>query len=417
MVFLDLDRFKVLNDKFGHTIGDRFLIRTAKRLQACLRPGDIAARLGGDEFAILLDKLGEPAQARQIVERLRTELAEPFNVQGQVIFTTVSIGIALSETRYDRPEDLLRDADTAMYREKAAEKGYGELFDAHRHIHSLSRLRLESDLEQAIEHQQFVVHYQPIVALDSGKVTGCEALLRWNHPTRGLLSPSEFIPIAEGTGLILPIGKWILRAACTQNRAWRKAGLEPLAMSVNVSPRQLYGQNFVNSVAQVLRDTGLPPHLLELELTEGVLMEHPETTSKVLNELAKLGVKIAVDDFGTGYCSFSYLFRFPLDTLKIDRSFVAALNSDDTRSAEIIAALIALARSLNLKVTAEGVESNDQLKFLRSSQCAQGQGFFFSRALPPKAFVNYLSQSQRPRIPSKTNSHPRLIAATTPSAV
>ena len=417
VLFLDLDRFKVLNDRFGHVIGDRFLMCTAKRLQGCLRPGDTAARLGGDEFAILLGKLGEPAQAHRIVERLRTALAEPFNLQGQVVFTTASMGIALSSTRYERPEDLLRDADTAMYREKAAKNGYNELFNAHRHIRALSQLQIENDLRGAIEDQQFVVHYQPVVELDSGKVTGCEALLRWNHPSRGLLSPAEFIPIAEGTGLILPMGEWILRAACTQSRAWQKAGLAPLTMSVNVSPRQLYGQKFVRTVSQVLVDTGLPPHLLELEMTESLLMEHPETTSKVLNDLAKLGVRIAVDDFGTGYCSLSYLCRFPLDGLKIDRSFVVALDEDDARSGEIIAALTALAHSLKLSVTAEGIESQNQLTSLRSLQCARGQGFFFSRALPPKAFVKFLSQGQGPRIPSKTKSHPEMAAVAIPSAV
>ena len=417
VLFLDLDRFKALNDKYGHVIGDRFLMYTAKRLEACLRPGDTAARLGGDEFAILLGKLGDPAQAQRIVGRLRTALEEPFHLQGQAVFTTASIGIALSSTRYERPEDLLRDADTAMYREKAAEKGYSELFNPHQHIRALSQLQLETDLRKAIEGRQFVVHYQPIVALDRGKVTGCEALLRWNHPSRGLLSPAEFIPIAEGSGLILPMGEWILRAACTQSRAWQKAGLAPLTMSVNVSPRQLYGQKFVNTVSQVLRDTGLPPHLLELELTESLLMEHPETTSKVLKDLAKLGVRIAVDDFGTGYCSLSYLCRFPLDTLKIDKSFVVALNKDDARNGKIIAALTALASSLKLTVTAEGIESKEQLTFLRSLDCSRGQGFFFSRALPPQAFVKYLLQSQRPRIPSKTERHPEMVAAAIPSAV
>ena len=416
VLFLDLDRFKVLNDRFGHVIGDRFLMYTAKRLEACLRPGDTAARLGGDEFAILLGRLGEPAQAQRIVERLRTALAEPFNLQGQVVFTTTSIGIALSSTRYERAEDLLRDADTAMYREKAAEKGYNELFNAHRHIRALSQLQLETDLRQAIEDRQFVVHYQPIVALDRGKVTGCEALLRWNHPSRGLLSPAEFIPIAEGTGLILPIGEWTLRAACTQSRAWQKAGLAPLTMSVNVSPRQLYGQKFVHTVSQVLSDTGLPPHLLELEMTETLVMEHPETTSKVLNDLAKLGVRVTVDDFGTGYCSLSYLCSFPLDGLKIDRSFVVALDKDDARSGEIIAALVALARSLKLKVTAEGIETKDQLTSLRSLHCALGQGFFFSRALPPKAFVKFLSQSQRPRISAGAESHAEVVAPAIASA-
>ena len=416
VLFLDLDRFKVVNDKYGHVIGDRFLMYTAKRLEACLRPGDTAARLGGDEFAILLGELGDPAQAQRIVQRLRTALAEPFHLQGQAVLTTVSIGIALSSMRYERPEDLLRDADTAMYREKAAEKGYSELFNPHQHIRALSQLQLETDLRKAIEDRQFVVHYQPIVALDRGKVTGCEALLRWNHPSRGLLSPAEFIPIAEGSGLILPMGEWILRTACAQSRAWQKAGLAPLTMSVNVSPRQLYGQKFVHTVSQVLSDTGLPPRMLELELTESLLMEHPETTSKVLKDLAKLGVRIAVDDFGTGYCSLSYLCRFPLDSLKIDKSFVIALNKDDARNGKIIAALTALASSLKLRVTAEGIESKEQLTFLRSLHCSRGQGFLFSRALPSEAFVKYLSQSQRPWISAGAESHAGVVAPAIASA-
>ena len=394
LLFLDLDGFKLLNDSLGHSMGDLLLVQTAQRLKNCLRPEDIVARLGGDEFGILLEDLGEPAEAERVCRRIHKELAEPYQLEGHEMFITASIGIALSTTGYQRPEELLRNADTAMYQAKATRKGHHEIFDNRMHEQVLGRLNVEADLRRALEYQQFVVHYQPIVALESGKITGCEALMRWNHPDRGLVCPAEFIPIAEETGLILPMGDWILQTACAQNKAWQQAGFPALRMSVNVSARQLNQRRFARSVAKALRDTGLDPHFLELEVTESILMENPEVTSRAFNELAHVGVKIAVDDFGTGYSSLSYLRRFPLHTLKIDQFFVSSLSKGEAGSTEIIAALIMLARSLKLEVTAEGVESEDQAALLRSLKCSRGQGFFFSRPIDPEAFTKFLQEQQ-----------------------
>ena len=395
VLFLDLDRFKLLNDSFGHTFGDLLLIQVAQKLKVCLRGEDTIARMGGDEFAILLDDLGEPVQAERLAERLQKELAEPFELKGREIRTTASIGIALSTIGYQRPEDLLRDADTAMYRAKSSEKGKYEVFNTHMHQHAVRQLELEASLRRALDSEELLIHYQPIVALDSGITTGCEALLRWNHPKRGLVCPAEFIPIAEETGLILPIGKWVLQAACSQNKAWQLAGLPSICVSVNVSPRQLRQPRFTRNISEVLADTGLDPDCLELKLTEGMIMEDPETTSKMLSELCDLGVRIAIDDFGTGYSSLSYLRRFRLHNLKIDRSFVSALSKGDTASADIIRALITLGRSLKLEVTAEGVESEEHLTFLRSLHCNKGQGFVFSKPLGVEAFTEFLEQRGR----------------------
>ena len=413
LLFLDLDGFKLLNDSLGHPMGDLLLIQTAQRLKNCLRPEDIVARLGGDEFAILLEDLGESAEAERVAGRIHKQLAEPYQLEGHEMFITASIGIALSTTGYQRPEELLRNADTALYQAKAARKGHHEIFDHRMHEQVLGRLNVEADLRRALEHQQLVVHYQPIVALDSGKIVACEALMRWNHPNRGLICPAEFIPIAEETGLILPMGDWILQTACAQNKAWQQAGLPAaLRMSVNVSIRQLYQRRFTSSVAKALRDTGLDPHFLELEVTESVLIENPEATSRALKELADLGVKITVDDFGTGYSSLSYLRRFPLHALKIDQFFVSSLSKGEAGSAEIIAALIMLARSLKLEVTAEGVESEDQAALLRSLKCARGQGFFFSRPMEPEAFTKFLQEQV-----SLSFHHPAPLQGADPAAV
>ena len=403
VLFLDLDRFKHLNDRLGHAVGDRFLTETARRLRATLRPEDTVARLGGDEFAVLVDNLADRAEAERLARRLKQELEEPCTLNGQVVFTSTSIGIAFSATGYQRAEDLLSDADTAMYRAKATQKGYYEIFNINRHIRAMSHLQLEASLERAVEDQQFRVRYQPVVALDSGKITGCEALLRWNHPDRGLLSPAEFIPAVAGTGLILPIGEWILRAACAQNRRWQLAGLPPIIVSVNVAPHQLRQRGFAETVSKALGDTGLNPHFLELELTENALIENPEAVSRTIDELAVLGVGIAIDDFGTGYSSLSSLCRFPFHTLKIDRSFVNAAGKGDVRSVETITALIMLARTLKLNVTAEGVESQDELTFLRALQCYQGQGFFFSPPLVPRKFTQFLERRQSLRIRGETD--------------
>ena len=384
-----LDRFKTLNSRFGQAAGDKFLIRAARKLQEEIRPGDIVARLGGDQFAVFLKNIKNRAEADTIASRLKTKLAEPLRIEGEVVATTAGIGIAYSETGYQRPEDLLHDADTAMYRSKAMGKGYNELTDIRRHTHAISGLQLEEDLRGALERDEFTIFYQPIVDLSSGKIVGCEALIRWRHPKRGLISPLEFIPAAEQTGLILPIGEWVLGEACRQNQAWHAAGLKGLRVCVNVSPRQLHAPNFLSVVGEALKKTKLPAKDLELEVTESVLMENPEAASKVIEKLRGLGIRIAVDDFGTGYSSLSYLCRFAVHTLKIDRSFVVRLGDDRERTGQVIAALTGLGRGLGLDVIVEGIETKSQLALLRSLGCQQGQGWLFSKPQPPHQLENW----------------------------
>ena len=380
---IGLDRFKTLNSRFGHTAGDTFLIRAARKLQEGIRPGDIAARLGGDQFGVFLKNIKSRAEADTIASRLKTKLAEPLRIEGEVVATTAGIGIAYSETGYQRPEDLLHDADTAMYRSKAMGKGYNELTDIRRHTHAISGLQLEEDLRGALERNEFVLLYQPIVELNSGRIAGCEALIRWRHPKRGVISPLEFIPTAEQTGLILPIGEWVLEEACRRKQAWHTAGLKGLRVCVNVSPRQLHAPNFLDVVGEALKKTKLPAKYLELEVTESVLMENPEAAAQVIEKLRSLGIRIAVDDFGTGYSSLSYLCRFAVHTLKIDRSFVVRLGDDRERTGQVIAALTGLGSGLGLDVIVEGVETESQLALLRSLGCPQAQGWLFSKPQPP----------------------------------
>ena len=394
VLFLDLDRFKLVNDSLGHAIGDQLLVQAAERIGACLRDEDIVARLGGDEFAVLIEDLKEPVDAERFVLRLHEQLAKPYHLEGREIISTVSSRVALNTIDYTRPEDMLRDADTAMYQTKAAGKGRYEMFDNRMHKQAVAQLRLEADLHRAIQGGQLDVHYQPIVALDSGKIVGCEALLRWNHPSLGWIHPGEFIAIAEETGLIVPIGEWVLRTACAQNKAWQLAGSLPLlSVAINISALQLRQLELVDTVSQILDETSLDPRFLELELTESMLVEDSEAAARTIEQLADLGVRFAIDDFGTGYSSLSYLRRFPLHTLKIDRVFVSSLNPGDPGGAGIVAAVISLAHSLELQVTAEGVESEDQLASLRSLQCAKGQGYLFSVPLPAEKITNLLQEN------------------------
>ena len=336
VLFVDLDRFKLVNDRFGHTRADQLLITVAQMMLPCVRAKDTIARVGGDEFAILLDGLTDPGEAERVAQRIQQALAQPVQLDGQEIFATASIGITSGSSRYTAAEDLLRDADTAMYRAKARGKGQYEIFDRHMRELALAEFQLRMDLQRALERQQFSVYYQPIVAVQTGEITGCEALVRWNHPTRGLIAPGEFIANMEDTGLIVPIGKWILRTACAQNKAWQQAGFPAIYVSVNVSLVQFHRQNFTRIVSQTLEETGLDPRWLRLELTESVLMEDAELTSRTLNELGKMGIRIAIDDFGTGYSSMSYLHCLPLQSLKIDRSFLHAIKGDDCPAAEIM---------------------------------------------------------------------------------
>ncbi|HTL71149.1 MAG TPA: EAL domain-containing protein, partial [Candidatus Eisenbacteria bacterium] len=322
VLFLDVDRFKVINDSLGHIAGDKLLLSVAQRLSSLLRIADTVARFGGDEFAILLEEITDAGDATQIAERIQKELALPFTLNAQEIFITASIGISIYMQTYEQPEDLLRDADMAMYRAKSLGKARYEMFSADMHKQAMSVLRLEADLWRAVEHSEFRLHYQPIVSLRSGRVTGYEALVRWQHPEQGLLPPSRFISLAEDTGLIVQIGRWVLRTACAQTRAWQDAGYPRMCVSVNLSARQFRQKDLDEMIAGALRDAGLGAEWLRLEITENLVMENVRESVRMLSELKKIGVKLAIDDFGTGYSSLSYLKRFPFDTLKIDGSFI-----------------------------------------------------------------------------------------------
>lgn len=393
VLFLDLDRFKVVNDSLGHKIGDQLLIAIARQLEECLRTTDTVARLGGDEFTILLEDINDIKDATRVAERIQQAIHTPFNLSGQEVFTTASIGIALSSTGYDRTEDLLRDADIAMYRAKELGKARHEVFDKVMHAHALELLRLENDLRRALERQEFEVYYQPITSLFTGTLTGFEALLRWRHPERGLVSPLEFIPVAEETGLIIPLGQWVLREACRQLRTWQTQFpmKDPLKISVNLSGKQLKELDLIAQIDQILEETGLDGSHLKLEITESVLMDNADTATKMLLQLRARNIQLSVDDFGTGYSSLSYLHRFPVNTLKIDRSFVSQMNPND-RNSEIVRTIVTLAHSLRMDVIAEGVETPEQLSALKILKCEQGQGYFFSKPLTKEAAGKLLAQ-------------------------
>jgi len=382
---VDLDQFKVVNDGLGHTIGDQLLIAIAGRLETCLRQGDTVARLGADEFAILLEDLNGLEDATQVADRIQRELALPFNVSGQDIFTAASIGIALGGHSYDEAEVLLRDADTAMHRAKALGKSRYELFNREMHAQVIHRLQVETELQRALKGAQFgpsefEVHYQPIVELETDSVTGFEALVRWRHPQRGLIAPAEFIPVAEQTGLIVELDRWVLREACRQMHVWQKqyAGHPPLTISVNLSSKHFSHPDLNEQVELILAETGLAPGSLKLEITESAIIENAESAVTMLSKLKAMGIQLSMDDFGTGYSSLSYLHRFPLNTLKVDRSFVNRMCKGD-RNTEIVRAIVVLARNLRMDVVAEGVETAEQMDNLRSLECQFGQGYFFSR--------------------------------------
>jgi diguanylate cyclase (GGDEF)-like protein/PAS domain S-box-containing protein len=421
VLFLDLDRFKVVNDSLGHLAGDQLLVAIARRLEACLRAEDTVARLGGDEFTILLENIEDINQATRVAERIHQELSEPFNLDGHEVFTGASIGIVLSRevmkgvctTDYDRPEGLLRDADTALYRAKALGKARYEVFDTTMHQSAVALLELETDLRHALEHEDFQIDYQPVVSLTTGRITGFEALLRWQHPGRGFVAPAEFIPVAEETGLIIPIGWWMLRSACSQLRTWQqqfsdweqglslkdkidnslvstqpalKQGLRPygfsteLTINVNLSAKQFSQPNLVEQIDQILEETALGGHHLKLELTESFLLEDADSASVTLMKLRERQIQLCIDDFGIGYSSLSYLHRFPINTLKIDRLFVRGLGFDQG-NAEIARTIVLLAHNLGMDVIAEGVETPQQLAHLRALGCEYGQGSFFSKPL------------------------------------
>ncbi|MDZ8053507.1 MAG: EAL domain-containing protein [Aulosira sp. ZfuVER01] len=387
VLFLDLDRFKVINDSLGHIVGDQFLLTIASRIEISIRSTDIAARLGGDEFTILLEGIQDASEAIKVAERIQQTLALPFELNGHEMFTTASIGIALSSTLdYDQPEDLLRDADTAMYRAKGQGKARYELFNPDMYAYAVHRLQLETALRRAIERHEFRVYYQPIVSLSSGKISGFEALVRWQHPERGLVSPGEFIPLAEETGLIVEIGYWTLYEACRQMQVWQvQAHTNSLEkISVNLSVKQFARTDLIEQIRQILDATGLDASSLVLEITESVIMENGDDGNTALLQLREMGIKLSIDDFGTGYSSLSRLHSFPISILKIDRSFVSPIDSS-TRNLGIIETIVTLAHNLGMDVTAEGVETKEQLAYLRNLNCEYGQGYLFSPPLDSSA--------------------------------
>lgn len=383
VLFLDLDRFKVINDSLGHMTGDALLVETAKRLEKCVRPGDTVARLGGDEFVILFDDVRDAESARVIAERVQTSLSTPFYVNACEVFSSASIGIALSSQEYDRPEDILRDADITMYRAKALGKARVEVFDPSMRAHAVSLLHMETDLRRALERDEFRVYYQPIVALGTDAIMSLEALIRWEHPHQGLVSPAEFIPLAEETGLIVAVGEWVMRKVCADIKEWQAEASPAIRVAVNISPVQLRRPGFVKSVKRILDENRLSGDCLGMEITENVLLDKSMATIEMLNELKELGVHIILDDFGTGYSSLSYLQHLPIDILKIDRSFIAKLTRDDEQT-RIIETIILLGRNLGIDVVAEGIETDEQLERLKSIHCDQGQGFLFSKPIEGK---------------------------------
>jgi diguanylate cyclase (GGDEF)-like protein len=382
VLFLDLDRFKVVNDSLGHGMGDQVLVESSQRLLDCVRPEDTVARLGGDEFAILLEDLDSTEGATSVAQRVTESLEKPFLLDGREVFVTMSVGVALNTRRPITPEELLRDADFAMYRAKGKGKNRFEVFDPETSVPALSRLDLELDLRGALTRGEFVLYYQPVVHLGSGRIIEVEALVRWQHRERGLLQPDEFISLMEETGLIVPVGAWVLGEACRQLEEWTAQFQHqpPLTMSVNLSARQLQDPGIVMAVENALAESHLDPACLKLEITETVVMQDAPATLEMLHALKALGVQLAIDDFGTGYSSLGYLKRFPVDTLKIDRSFVQGVDLDAEDTA-IVRAVISVAKSLNLSVTAEGIENDAQLVSLQKLGCDRGQGFLFARPL------------------------------------
>jgi len=382
VLFLDLDRFKNINDSLGHPCGDELLKLVARRLEMCIRQTDMVARFGGDEFAILLDAIQDASDAVRVAEKVQQVISEPFKLVSHEAITTASIGVALSTSGYTEAEDIIRDADTAMYRAKDRGKARCEIFDTAMHTRAVTLLRLESDLRRALEKDELCVYYQPIVSLASGELHGFEALVRWQHPERELVSPDDFIPLAEETGLILPIGLRVLSDACSQLRKWQQYSLSnrDLIMSVNLSGKQLMQPDLIERIEEVLHESQINPWHLKLEITETVVMENPELAAVTLARLRSLGVRLSIDDFGTGYSSLSYLNRFPVDTLKIDRSFVTSMNAAD-ENLQIVKTIVTLAGNLGMQVVAEGVETEEQLEQLRSLKCQYGQGFLFSKPL------------------------------------
>jgi diguanylate cyclase (GGDEF)-like protein/PAS domain S-box-containing protein len=400
VLFIDLDRFKIINDSLGHHVGDRLIISTARRLEELVRTSDTIARLGGDEFVIILDPIRDVNDAIRIAERISAQLKQPLNLEGREVFTSASIGIALSSPNYHQAADLLRDADIAMYRAKNKGKSCYEIFNAQMYAQALAQLQLENDLRQALLQNEFRAYYQPIYFAKTGSLVGFEALIRWQHPTRGFVSPAEFIPVAEENGLIVQIGEWMLSSVCQQIQYWQaQFSLKaPLKVSVNLSAKQLKDPNFLQKIDRLLLKTGLKGHNLQLELTESMLMDDVENLMGILSQLRIRGIHLSIDDFGTGYSSLSYLHRFPVNHLKIDRSFVKGM-TDNIESLKVTESIVALAHNLNMSAIAEGVETKEQLIQLRLLDCEYVQGYLFSPPVPAQAATDLLARS----FPAKTS--------------
>jgi diguanylate cyclase (GGDEF)-like protein len=381
VIYLDIDRFKLVNDSLGHSVGDTLLVAFAERIREALRETDILARLGGDEFAILLEDLeGDGGYAGRIAERLQQSLKKPFFVSGKEVFAPASFGVVMNISDYEQPEAIIRDADSAMYHAKESGRAQVKLFDQSLHEKALHLLKQETDLRKAVDKRQFHNHYQPIVRLDTAEVTGLEALVRWNHPELGTVSPGAFIPTAEDTGLIVPITRLTVAQACRDLMHWRKltGGRKELSVSVNISSKHFIQKSLLDEIREILLATGMPPHLLKLEITETALLEEAEENIRLAHRLGDFGFRLVIDDFGTGYSSLSYLQRLPIDTLKVDRSFIAKIHEKPDSNRSIVEAIVSLAHKLGITVVAEGIETPEQHAILLDMGCELGQGYLFS---------------------------------------
>jgi diguanylate cyclase (GGDEF)-like protein/PAS domain S-box-containing protein len=391
VLFLDLDHFKLVNDSYGHSCGDDLLVAIAQRLHHCVRPGDTVSRFGGDEFAILVDNMQDQGYALRVAERINENLRNPFSISAKEIFINASIGIIHVSPDYISAEVLLQDVDTAMYSAKNKGRGCYEVFNIKMRDHTIDRLNQEKDLRRAIERNEFLLHYQPIYKTHNRELVGFEALIRWQHPTRGLIAPGDFIPLAEETRLILPIGDWVLRTACTQVQSWSAATGKPLRIAVNLSRIQLNDDQFVQKVTNTLTEIGLMPDQLELEVTESAAMHNFKQTTRMFETLKRMGVGVSIDDFGVGYSSLEHLKQFPTHALKIDRSFINDLRDGDVA---IVSAMITMAHQMHLKVVGEGVENIEQLSLLTDLGCDEVQGFYLGKGVPPEAVWQVISESK-----------------------
>lgn len=391
LLFLDLDRFKIINDTLGHQAGDKLLVEVSRRMKKCVRETDTVARMGGDEFTVIMSNIANMDDAALCAQKIIDGLSLPFSLDNHEVFVTLSIGIAIAPSDGEDAETLIKNADTAMYHAKELGKENYQFYSEEMNLRTLERLELEAKLHRALEREEFLLHYQPRVDISTGSIVGAEALIRWQHPQFGMIHPKKFIPLAESTGLIIPIGEWVLKKACQQAQEWKLKGYPPVRIAVNLSSIQFKRADLQNVVERVLKETGIDPNYLELELTENVVMENVNSTIVTLNKLKNMGIMLTIDDFGTGYSSFSYLKKFPIDMLKIDLSFIRdiATNPDDVA---IVSSIIAMAHQLRLKVTAEGVEDEEQLSIIRAKKCDEVQGFYFGHPVSAEKFTEMLKK-------------------------